>query len=125
MLALMTAPAVELARALRLGAARLLRRRRERVKARSLSRMRRRRLPRPLLRSGARSGGGHDAERDDGEGQPSHEEPRVANRGASGPRSAFGSPIGGGSRCLMAVWQRPHSMFLPATWKSWTKAASV
>jgi hypothetical protein len=125
MLALVAATAVELARALRLGPARFLGRRRERVEARGLSRTRRRRLPRSLLRGGARSSGGHDAERDDGECQPSHEALRVASRGASDPRSAFGSPIGGGSRCLMAVWQRPHSMFLPATWKSWTKAASV
>ncbi len=120
MLALMTPAAVELARALPLPV-RFFRRGRQRVQARD----RDRHLSPPLLGAGARARSGHDREGDDGETERPHEEPRVASRGASDPRSAFGSPIGGGSRCLMAVWQRPHSMFLPATWKSWTKAVSV
>ncbi len=40
-------------------------------------------------------------------------------------RAVLGKPMGGGSLCLMGVWQRAHSMFFPATWKSWTKAVSV
>ncbi len=128
MLALMAAAAVELARALWLTAARLLRGNRgQGVEAGGLRDVRRRcrSLARPLLRGGgARAQGDRESERRDGQGTPAHGAPRAASRGASG-LCAAGSPIGGGSRCLMTVWQRPHSMFFPATWKSWMKGVSV
>ncbi len=129
MLALMAAAAVELARALRLTAAGLLRGNRgQGVEAGGLRDVRRRcrSLARLLLGGGgARAQGDREGERRDGQSTPAHGAPRAASRRVSGLCCAAGSPIGGGSRCLMIVWQRAHSMFFPATWKSWMKGVSV
>ena len=121
------AAAVELSHALRRPAARLLRGiGRQRMQLRALSEAWRPGVAGPLLRDGGSPAEpGRDAEREEGQSAAPHGRPRSASLGAPGSPSAFGSPTGGGRRCLMAVWQRPHSMFLPATWKSWMKAVSA